>query len=454
MLEDLELIDATKTALAFVNAAGDPGRPIVARRLRLVADGRGTTEVGVRFIGEVDLTRPAAPVLRKNENVEVADCRFEGPFKSAVQVEGSAAGLAVRGARVWQAVDGVTTTPPRPESAVEVTVENCTFAEAEGGRAAPGRLHADDEPGDAITLASNFFAGVPKLAVVDGGLPGFPLVAAKGNVRRKGSDEGNVPLGAVEADTAVGTDPKDDRHFLATTRRVQWRRWGPGAGRPGPGRRSDAAPRRLHGRFARTQARDARNIMTAPRLIVVLTWALAAGPATADDKPAAKAERFTYRVVGLFAPDRETVLREVIEEMPDLTLVGIAFDDAEMTVEFVPAKAFPGNKPEQLAASLDSKVRAATHHTIGVKPRRTVPRDKLRRVEIFVAGLDCKACCLAAYEAVAGIDGVEQATASFKDGLVTALIDPAKTDKAKLEDALRKREIRVGRPWWDVRGKQ
>ena len=46
---------------------------------------------------------------------------------------------------------------------------------------------------------------------------------------------------------------------------------------------------------------------------------------------------------------------------------------------------------------------------------------------------------LAAYEAVANIDGVEQATASFKDGRVTALIDPTKTDRAKLEDALKKK---------------
>ncbi len=35
--------------------------------------------------------------------------------------------------------------------------------------------------------------------------------------------------------------------------------------------------------------------------------------------------------------------------------------------------------------------------------------------------------------------GVEQATASFKVGLVTAWIDPAKTDRAMLEEALRKK---------------
>ena len=77
--------------------------------------------------------------------------------------------------------------------------------------------------------------------------------------------------------------------------------------------------------------------------------------------------------------------------------------------------------------------------------RRTTARDKLQTVVIPAAGLDCKACCLAAYEGISGIDGVEQATASFKEGKITALIDPTKTDKAKLEEALRKKGVTVGK---------
>jgi copper chaperone CopZ len=91
-------------------------------------------------------------------------------------------------------------------------------------------------------------------------------------------------------------------------------------------------------------------------------------------------------------------------------------------------------------------VRSATSHTFGVKPRREIARDKLQQVVIPASGCDCKACCLAAYEAVANIDGVYQATASFKDGRVTALFDPTKTDRTKLEDALRKKGVGVGKP--------
>lgn len=180
--------------------------------------------------------------------------------------------------------------------------------------------------------------------------------------------------------------------------------------------------------------------------IAVLVAALALTPAAADDKPA-KVERFAYRVTGLFSPDREKDLRAVFtEELPDITLVAVAFDDAEITVEFAPDKVFPGQKPERVVELVDQKLRTVTRGTFGVKPRRTVARDKLTQVVIPVAGLDCKACCLAAYEIVAKIDGVEQATASFKEGRVTALIDPAKTDRAALEDALRKRNVSVGKP--------
>ena len=68
----------------------------------------------------------------------------------------------------------------------------------------------------------------------------------------------------------------------------------------------------------------------------------------------------------------------------------------------------------------------------------TTPREQLQRVEIPIAILDCRACCLAAYESISKIEGVTQATASFKEHRLTALIDPAKTNQAALEEALKK----------------
>ncbi len=186
--------------------------------------------------------------------------------------------------------------------------------------------------------------------------------------------------------------------------------------------------------------------MTAHIRFLVSAWAFVfVGAVVADDKPA-KTERFTYRVLGLFSPDREKDLRAAFKELPDITLVSVAFDDAEITVEFAPGKVFPGTKPDEVVNRFNDRLRSVTHHTMGVKPRGTVAKEKLQQVVIPAAGLDCKACCLAAYEAIASIDGVEQATASFKEGRVTARIDPIKTDRAKLEAALKQKGVEIGKP--------
>jgi copper chaperone CopZ len=174
-------------------------------------------------------------------------------------------------------------------------------------------------------------------------------------------------------------------------------------------------------------------------LIVLAGLSITAG---ADDK-GTKPERLTCRVIGLFSHDREKDLRTGFAELTGVELVSINLDEGEITVEFVPAMVFPGAKPEQRIEQLDNKVRNATHGTFSVKPRRTVDRNKLEKIEIPVAGLDCKACALAAHEILARIDGVEQAVVDFKSGRITTLIDPGKTSQAKLEEALRQREVTV-----------
>ncbi len=181
-------------------------------------------------------------------------------------------------------------------------------------------------------------------------------------------------------------------------------------------------------------------------LLLFTMTVLTIGSSQADDKTLPKPERLTLRVLGLFAPDRVKDLREDFARMPDVKLVAVDFDFAEITVEFVGVKAFPGFPPKDFAAALDGKLAQASNHTFHVKPRSSVPRAKLKTVVIPVAGLDCKACALGAYEAVARLDGVEQATASFKEKKVTALIDAEKTNQAALEGALRRAEVQVPRP--------
>lgn len=159
---------------------------------------------------------------------------------------------------------------------------------------------------------------------------------------------------------------------------------------------------------------------------------------------APEAQTFKYRVTGLFDRDRENDLRDAVKKMTDVSIVSIDFDMAEVSFSYDPLKLFEkGTKEKDRLERFDNLLKQASTHTFGVKPLCTTPREKLTRIEIPVEGPDCKGCCLAAYEYVAKLDGVEQATASFKNGLVTALIDPEKTNRAALEDALKKRQVRL-----------
>ena len=157
--------------------------------------------------------------------------------------------------------------------------------------------------------------------------------------------------------------------------------------------------------------------------------------------PALEAEQVKYRITGLFSRDREDDLREAVKRMTGVTLVSVDFDSGEATFEYDAAKLFKESKPKDYLERFDNLLKSVSSHTFGARPPGTTPKDKLVRVEIAVAGNDCKGCDLAAYESISKIDGVEQATASFKEGRVTALIDPARTSKAALEEALKKRNV-------------
>lgn len=167
------------------------------------------------------------------------------------------------------------------------------------------------------------------------------------------------------------------------------------------------------------------------------TLMLSGGPLRADEAT----PTFKHRVTGLFSPDREQDLRSVLEQLPGITLQSLDYAHAEAVFQYDPAVVFKGTKPEDIVKRFDEKIRTASSSTFGIQSLYPAPHDKLQPVEIAVVGLDCKACSLAAYEAVAKIEGVAQATASFREGKVTALIDPARTNQAALEEALKKKQV-------------
>lgn len=169
------------------------------------------------------------------------------------------------------------------------------------------------------------------------------------------------------------------------------------------------------------------------------------GGQAADQKPA-EPQPVKHRVTGLFSPDRQNDLLEVLKKLPDVKLVSIDYRNSEATFEYDSDKLFNRPKPEQIPERFDNLLRSVSNSTFGIRPLCTTPKDKLEFIEIAVVGLDCKGCCLAAYEAIYKIDGVEHATASFRDGLVTALINPDKTNRAALEEGLKMRRVELKAP--------
>lgn len=160
----------------------------------------------------------------------------------------------------------------------------------------------------------------------------------------------------------------------------------------------------------------------------------------------AETQSHKHQVTGLFSPDREQDLRESVDSLPDIRLAGVDFQNAEASFVYDSEKVFPNATPEQVIERFDNLLRQASRHTFGIKPLCATPKSKLEFIEIRVAGLDCKGCSFGAYDAVFRLDGVERATASFKDGLVTAWIHPEITNRANLEAALTQRGVTLVAP--------
>ena len=164
----------------------------------------------------------------------------------------------------------------------------------------------------------------------------------------------------------------------------------------------------------------------------------------AADEP--KPETTRHRVTGLFSPQREAALRAALEKLPGVKLVSVDFAHAEAVFAYDAAVVFKGAKPEQVVERLGDMLRSATRSTLGIAPLEATPKDKLARIEIAVAGCDCPACGLAAYESIFKIAGVAAATVDFKDGRIVALVDAEKTNRAALEAALKKRWVEMKTP--------
>lgn len=142
------------------------------------------------------------------------------------------------------------------------------------------------------------------------------------------------------------------------------------------------------------------------------------------------------RVFGLFDAERLEDFRVKAAFFEDVRLVTVDYETGIATFAYT----FPSNpaKPDLIERGVRERFDRAAKGAFRVLPLSTFPREKWQEIRIAVAGHDCKGCNFGLYRAVASLDGVERAVASFKEGQVTAWIDPAKTNREALVAALKK----------------
>ena len=164
-----------------------------------------------------------------------------------------------------------------------------------------------------------------------------------------------------------------------------------------------------------------------------------------------RADEITLRILGLFQPDRQDDLREIVKTLPDVQLVSLDYETTDATFRYDVTKVIPSYNPkkpptdEAITKRLDDLLRAASQGTFTLKPPSTIAKDKMQAIAIKVGVLDCKGCRYGAYIAIAKLDGVERATVT-NAGLLTAWIDPAKTNREALEAVLKKARVELPAP--------
>jgi hypothetical protein len=156
-----------------------------------------------------------------------------------------------------------------------------------------------------------------------------------------------------------------------------------------------------------------------------------------------------YRIIGLFSPDRQKDLRGVMEDIPEMKLVSLDYENALVTLRYDVKEILPDFNPKKppleihIEERLDKLLRAASDETFSLKPLSTVPKEKQTRLDIEIGILDCKGCRYGAYLAAIKIPGVEQAVVRTDPSILTAWIDPAKTDRASVEAGLVKARVEL-----------
>jgi hypothetical protein len=194
-----------QAGVKLANCGGDAGRPVVFRRVR-VASETGEADAGLVLFANPTVAQPAA-----NENVTFRDCRLEGPFKIAVDVDGPVRDVGIVASRIWNASEGVRCREIRTGTAVNLTLAGNTFADVGDAVVA---ANAPDDRRSKLDLRQNLFTTCRTALKVEAG-DATAFVAADRNARDAGTKDGRLPNPAAEHDVAFVSSNPTRPGFLA-----------------------------------------------------------------------------------------------------------------------------------------------------------------------------------------------------------------------------------------------
>jgi serine/threonine protein kinase len=205
--ENLTVRGVRQTGFKLRNAAGDAGRPILMDRCRVVLAPAGETAVSVTVDPRLECRALA-----------IRNCRFEGPGKAGVRLDGPMSDVEVSGNRLFKLDDGFVFGQAPDNKVVKVRVTgNTVFDAANAGV----RFEAGAKGKMDVVIAKNYFGKTPAVAKADEAKPEdppqpIPGVEFKENGFGPGSGPGNVQNSASAANgpELKSLNPDDDATFL------------------------------------------------------------------------------------------------------------------------------------------------------------------------------------------------------------------------------------------------
>lgn len=148
------------------------------------------------------------------------------------------------------------------------------------------------------------------------------------------------------------------------------------------------------------------------------------------------------RVLGLFSSERIPAFEEIMKRFPEVKLTAVDFETAVASIKFASqCDLFRNANTAQIVERMNNQIRQLSAGLFSVRPVGDTDRSSLKQVSFTIVGLDCQACSLAVQDILESTEGVIHATASFRNRLATAWIDPNKTTRANLEAKLVQRGV-------------